>query len=918
MDDENAPAAPPAVGASQRYTLARYEAHIEGNASDAPPTEAAMYDVLDEMWAKWRLLSADEGTLERVIAAFGLETVADTGDMRFGTTNNMGQQKDFRGLKAVEAAYYKSMTPVASLFLNFVTADLTTSEHRLEGRRGPEDRRADTTYCRIYETITQCFILVRAEYRRRTQAIDDLYQAHAPGAESAASMVSRDDFQLAREEKLTSYQWLLLYCLFDIHQQQLRKLDGALYAEKMVPKYRRVLNEDGEPLCATCHQPRSAHPTTQRGRRRHAFTTMVEVVPGSEDSINTSAWEPFHETEQWKHHRLPNNDIETYLQLRCSRQGPGGRQVWNHFTSKANMVKDLAQQLAAGYDAELPVLRVDRAVWSCQNGVFDGNTGEFFEYASKDFLKRPNFVATKYIDLWYDWEAISTQMLGAPVRAPSRPPSARFAHVVERRFCAACGRQDLFHSASCRANAWELRCERCDGTLSSCRCAVCPTCGADEEEGCAEGCADAAWRGFFYPYERRDGNFMDIRTPWMDSILRFQELGDSAEEEREVWKWTFIMLGRLFFELNKAKNDDWQVCFFIKGQANTGKSTLADWLQRFLLPRQVAILSNNAQETFGMADLLNYDGSEKQLILCLECKGDFTLPQAALQSMITGESVSVSRKHERSKLVASWSAPLFLLGNELPGLDTKGGSSTYKDNSGSLSRRFVILEFAKELTDDQRYNCLGECLFYAEGFELLTKCLLAYGWAREQYRDVSTWGKDPRRGFRPIMPKFFHASREAMRAQSNSLVAFLETPATADEDLIYGQSFYILQSEFINMWKQKCSELGMRPTPWNADFYCTPFGRRHLRVEKKTLRYPPTGGKPKAAEYILGIGKRAFFETDEARQAQEGSAGAPRRRRRPRGGGRPARSSAARARRPSTSAACPSSSTPTSSAAARC
>ena len=925
MDEESAAPAAPAAPAPQppAYSLARYEVHVQGTVLDPPPTDEALFDVLDAMWEKWASVSGvnslSEGdTLERIMEAFGLQTVPETGDMTYEATNNVGELKRFRGLRAVEAAFYRAMKPLLMLYLNFVTADFMTSDHRIEGRRGVDDRRADTTYCRIDETIRQSFILLRAEYRRRAQLCDDLYNAHAPGAESASTMVSRDDFQLARDEKMTSYQWLLLFVLFDIKQHGLRKLDGQLYAEKTIPVYERVLGADGEPVCAVCGKSRAAHPTTGRGRRRHAFTTRVRPVPNSQDVICTLAWEPFHETPEWKGFGLANNDIETWVQLRCARHGVGGRQAWMHLTSKSNMAKDLAQQLSVGFDKELPELRVDRAVWSFQNGIFLGETGEFVEYASETFRRLPDYVSTKYCDLWFDHEAMVRQLLGRPTAGPtagpppSRPPSARFEHVLERKFCLACGRQDLFHPAACKADRWELRCAECERPISACRCTVCPTCGGDEEDGCAADCVDAGWRGgaggvvddaapFFYPYQRHPHSYMNIATPWMDSILRFQALGDTPEEEREVWRWAFIMLGRLFFPVHK-RNDDWQVCFFIKGQANTGKSTIADWVQRWMLPRNVAILSNNAQDTFGMQDLLNHDGSEKQLVLCLETKADFTLPQAALQSMITGEAVQVTRKHERSTLIPRWSCPLFLLGNELPGLDPRGGSSTYKDNSGSLSRRFVILEFAKELTDDQRYNCLGSCLYEAEGPALLAKILLAYNEARAEYRDVSTWGTDPRRGFRPIMPPHFHKSRQAMRSQSNSLVAFLDNPVTADEDLIFGPSFYISQTEFIrcdtspraatchaipsalttapsthtSMWKQKCSELGMRPTPWNADFYCTPFGRRGLRVEKKRLRYPPDGsGKMCLKEFVVGIGKRAFWEEDdEAATGGSGGGGA--------------------------------------------
>lgn len=541
------------------------------------------------------------------------------------------------------------------------------------------------------------------------------------------------------------------------------------------------------------------------------------------------------------------------------------REAWDHLTQRTGMARDVAKQLEEGYDDELPVLSVDRAIWSCQNGVFDGVRGEFFDYESEEFMTR-DFVATKYVDLWYEHEEITEQMRGPATSDPTRPPSARFRNVEERRFCIACGRQDRFHPTSCDASAgWTLMCEICGATEDECECSVCPTCGGTES--CADDCVDAEWwqdaLTCFYPYERRDANFMDISTPWFDSILKYQQLGNSYEEEREVWKWVYIYLGRLFFEVRK-ENDDWQVAFFIKGQANTGKSTIADWLQKWLLERNVGILSNDAQEQFGLADLLNADGSQKQLVICLEAKADFSMPQAALQSIITGESVMASWKHDRSKHIPKWRAPLFMLGNELPGVDTSGSKGgQYKDNAGSLSRRFVILDFAKELTDELRDNHLGNRLFYREGLALLTKCLAAYNWARHEYKAESTWGRDTRRGNRRIMPEYFHRTREMMRAQSNSLVAFLKNPSTAEQELMFHPEAYIPENDFTLMWKARCGELGFRTNQqWNADFYGSPFGRYHLTVtsSQESRAYPPNGDILKRHVYINGIGRRDYFE----------------------------------------------------------
>ena len=815
-------------GAGRGYSLERYQEHIAGRADDPPEDEDDLFDVVQDVWEMWKDVCprGEESAVERAMEAFGLETVADTGDMRTTTLTNTGETRTHRGLAAVEVGFYQAAKPLRCIYINCATFDALNERHEIR------DQEMRTTFCRAFETIRLSFLAVRAEYRRRVQIVDELYDARDPAMESSKSKMSKQNFEVMKHEKISSFQWMLLFVLHDLSEVGFRKLDGALFSEKKIPRYVRVLKH-GVPICAKCGKTLAAHRT--RPAPDHAFETLVREVPGSRDSVSTRAWEPFNEVDPWCDADLKDNRITDWIQYRCRKEGHESAAWWHLTNGRGGMSDDVAKQLSCGHDEELPTLRVDTAVWSFLNGIFDGRRAQFMTYGSATLQER-DYTATKFIPLWFDWEAISAEMLGAPTAQPERPPSARFANIRALGRCAHCGRAEF-----------------------ECTCTACPTCGREE---CAEGCVDfgagaAGGGGFYYPYCRDEEAFRSIRTPWFDSILAYQELGEGdtaderarGEDAQQVWKWFFVFIGRLFYEVNSEINDDWQVVLFIKGQANTGKSTIAEWVQRWFLTRSVGVLNNNAQPEFGISDLVNNDGSQKQLVVCLEVKSDFSMNQSDFQSMISGESLMVTWKHERSKLIKHWRAAMLLLGNALMG---------FVDNAGSMSRRLKILLFSKELTDSLRDSKLGNRLYTEEGCAALAKSILAYQWARGRYHDVSTWGTDPRTG-RPIVPKHFHRTRENVREQSNSLVAYLNDPNTSDTQLVYHRNAYIPLDTLRENWKTKAQELGFhRGQQWNDDFYAPPLRRKGLRIVKERRQYPPSTGQMQLLRYVVGIGSASI------------------------------------------------------------
>jgi Pyruvate/2-oxoacid:ferredoxin oxidoreductase gamma subunit len=270
------------------------------------------------------------------------------------------------------------------------------------------------------------------------------------------------------------------------------------------------------------------------------------------------------------------------------------------------------------------------------------------------------------------------------------------------------------------------------------------------------------------------------------------DAGDVIEisEGHLVKEWAYVFLGRLLYELNVL--DSWQVLPMFVGRAGTGKSVLLTTAAKFFEESDVAVVSNDGQKTFGLETI--YD---KMLWMCKEVKADMTLDQAQLQSMITGEEMSITRKG-RTSLQVVWRSPGIIAGNEL---------ATWSDNSGSMSRRLILFYFNTKVSDSDPHL---QTKLRDEIPSLIHKCALAYAEAVKLYGNRDLWSmnpylkeefrKDPEyaasyRGSRGILPSYFHQNKSGLKQATHLMENFL---ANSDNIII----------------KAASEEIGM---PWDVD-----------------------------------------------------------------------------------------------------
>jgi hypothetical protein len=289
-------------------------------------------------------------------------------------------------------------------------------------------------------------------------------------------------------------------------------------------------------------------------------------------------------------------------------------------------------------------------------------------------------------------------------------------------------------------------------------------------------------------------DWWDIPTPHFQSIMEYQKF------ETDVAKWMYVMGGKLCFDVGDI--DGWQIIPFLKGIAQSGKSTIITKVfKKFYESEDVRTLSNNVERKFGLSSI--YDGF---MFIAPEVKGDLCLEQAEFQSLVSGEDISIACKYEKAKSV-EWKTPGILGGNEVP---------NWRDNSGSILRRMLAWNFSKRVVDADPH--LDDKLD-RELPIILLKCVRAYLDYAQRFSDKAIWN---------IVPEYFKTIQSQVAMVTNTLQNFL-----ASDKVKYGPDLFCPQTIFVAFFNTHCGENVLAKQTFNQDFYQGPFGMREIEVRKE-------------------------------------------------------------------------------------
>ena len=122
----------------------------------------------------------------------------------------------------------------------------------------------------------------------------------------------------------------------------------------------------------------------------------------------------------------------------------------------------------------------------------------------------------------------------------------------------------------------------------------------------------------------------------------------------------------------------------VKGDSETGKSTVLNIIKAMFSPGSVGILNSNFESTFGLEAQHN-----KELLITHEVPEHMSskLSSDLFKQMVCGEDVSVACKN-KSALTIKWDVPMFLCGNS---------NIAYDGIQGSVSRWLAIFMFDRHV-----------------------------------------------------------------------------------------------------------------------------------------------------------------------------------------------------------------------------
>ena len=235
---------------------------------------------------------------------------------------------------------------------------------------------------------------------------------------------------------------------------------------------------------------------------------------------------------------------------------------------------------------------------------------------------------------------------------------------------------------------------------------------------------------------------MDVPTPHFDKILTDQQL------DHRTKFWMYAMCGRAFH--NVGSMDDWQVCMFIRGVAGSGKSTILKVMKQMYEESNVGSLMSDGQPTFADEHLF-----DKFMVVAMDLDREVQISGTRMNSMISGEGLSVNRKHKIA-LNCEWTAPLLMASNSQP---------PFKDTAGNIVRRFVIFLFNHPIrySDPQLFAKLKR-----EVPVLVVKMARVYLEAVAEYGTRGLWELG-------VLPPLIHDARRQYLVTTNPLSAFLES-----------------------------------------------------------------------------------------------------------------------------------------------
>jgi hypothetical protein len=266
----------------------------------------------------------------------------------------------------------------------------------------------------------------------------------------------------------------------------------------------------------------------------------------------------------------------------------------------------------------------------------------------------------------------------------------------------------------------------------------------------------------------------------------------------------FFQKTQKMFKKLSAK-DNFQIMVQLKGDGNTGKSTIISVITKMLPENAVVTLSANFEKQFGL-DGMNH----RRLLVIPEMPANMSqiLPQTIFQSMISGETVSVARKGKKAEQKEKWTTPMIAAGNN---------TTDYQDKSGSISRRIVVFAFINYILN--RDTSL-EKKIQEEIPVIAVRCIKKYLDFIARYGSSDIWD---------VVPQSLKDLRSEVQSETNALQDFLQNGDSYYE-ILYEKGSVVPLSTFKDAFKNHLRFHTDKRYKWTSDYF--PFKNAHFEVKE--------------------------------------------------------------------------------------
>jgi len=236
------------------------------------------------------------------------------------------------------------------------------------------------------------------------------------------------------------------------------------------------------------------------------------------------------------------------------------------------------------------------------------------------------------------------------------------------------------------------------------------------------------------------------QNPRLIRVDPMERIFDSQHLSQEVRDWAWGFTGRLYFPVRLL--DNWQVVFWLRGVAGTGKSTYAHAIEAPYEAGDLGFIQNNIEEKFGLEPLV-----DRFLIVAPEVKANFSLDAAVFQLLAAGDEVSVARKGRSAVQIPAWKVPQLYVSNVVP---------RWIDSSGSIQRRIMCLMFECVVPEEQKDTTLEETL-KQQLDALIVRACRSYHKIRKVIGNDDVWRH---------VPEAFKLARDDVRNETTGLARF--------------------------------------------------------------------------------------------------------------------------------------------------